>query len=62
MKLQDAVMPVFVYIYFNLLLLLGGIFAVNLILAVINESFMNENRGRVIMVKVEQKFDSPQIT
>jgi hypothetical protein len=35
-----------VYIYFDLLILIGAFFAVNLILAVINESFLNANEQR----------------
>ena len=42
-----------VYIYFLLLVLIGGFFIVNLILAVINERFIEENENKVKIVEKE---------
>lgn len=54
LKYQNAVNPTYVYIYFNLLVLVGGFFLVNLILAVINESFINEREKKLKEVELEK--------
>lgn len=41
--LNEAVNPIIVYTYFLLFVFLGGFFLVNLIVAVINESFLKAN-------------------
>jgi hypothetical protein len=46
--------PALVYIYFNLLALVGGFFVVNLILAVINEKFIEENEKKHNVIQTER--------
>jgi len=44
---------VIVYIYFDLIVFLGTFFVINLILAVINQSFLNYNLKRKKELEVE---------
>ncbi|CAD8082647.1 unnamed protein product [Paramecium primaurelia] len=55
-QLIDAVNPILVYIYFNLLIIIGSFFTINLILAVINDSFLkNQSERRQELLKEEQQ-------
>jgi len=55
-KFADTVNQVIVYIYFNLLMLLGTFFVINLILAVLNESFLvaNQEKNKQIIHKFKE--------